>query len=238
MSPSAPALPETLAVADHHDHRAVLRRIIRAYDVAVVRGYCAARFLIININMLHILTLAMRGKRRILEIGCGFGLFGCYFASRWATVEYHGIDIDAGRIEMARSAAGRLGLTNVRFELGDAAGPLLLDEEYDAVLMIDVLHHLPDPAKQQLLTTVAARLRPNGHLIIKDITRRPAWKMAFTWLLDVAMTLGFDMWYWSPDQVRDAVDPSFMLETFPISDWLPYPHIVYLFTKPAGGASL
>jgi hypothetical protein len=59
--------------------------------------------------------------------------------------------------------------------------------------------------------------------------------MAFTWLLDVLMTRGFDMWYWDRRQFRQAVDPSFALETYPISDWLPYPHVVYLFSKPDAG---
>lgn len=56
--------------------------------------------------------------------------------------------------------------------------------------------------------------------------------MGFTWLLDVLMTRSFDMWYWDPQTYRDAVDPAFDVETYPISDWLPYPHIVYLFRKP------
>ena len=190
------------------------------------------RFVIININMLHILALCMRRKARILEIGCGFGLFGCYFASRWPDVEYHGIDVDADRISMATSAARRLGLSNVRFEVGDASKPLALDGQFDAVLMMDLLHHLRDADKQHLLDTVTGALRPGGNLIIKDVTRRPAWKMGFTWLLDVVMTRGLGMWYWDPGQFRRAVDSSWELETYPISDWLPYPHIVYLFSKP------
>ena len=219
------------AIADHRDQRDTLKRIIAAYDRPIVRAYCFVRFVIININMLHILALCMRGKGRILEIGCGFGLFGCYFASRWPGIEYRGIDIDEGRIRMARDAARRLGLTNVRFDHGDASQPLAVDGQYDAVLMLDLLHHLPDPAKMSLLGTVIRALRPGGHLVVKDVTRRPAWKMFFTWILDVLMTRGFDMWYWSPTQFHAAV-PDCDLETYPIADWLPYPHIVYLFSKP------
>ena len=218
-------------VADHYDQRAALQRIINAYDPLIARAYCFARFQIIDINMLHILALCMRGTSRILEIGCGFGLFGCYFASRWPEIRYHGIDLSAGRIEMARHAADRLGLTNVGFERGDAAGPLALDSGYDAVLMMDLLHHLPDQTKLSLLDAVVSKLPPGGRLIIKEVTRRPAWKMGFTWLLDVLMTRGFDMSYWDPQQMRAAVDPALALDTYPITDWLPYPHIVYVFSK-------
>jgi 2-polyprenyl-3-methyl-5-hydroxy-6-metoxy-1,4-benzoquinol methylase len=223
---------EPAVVTDHFDQRASLQRIINAYDGPVARAYCYARFQIIDINMLHILALCMKGKNRILEIGCGFGLFGCYFASRWPDIRYRGLDINAHRIEMARQAASRLNLSNVRFDRGDAAQPLAIDGEYDAVLMMDLLHHLPDATKRRLLDSVVARLARGGRLIIKEVTRRPAWKMGFTWLLDVLMTRGFDMSYWDPQQVRSAVDPSLSLETYPITDWLPYPHIVYLFSKP------
>lgn len=219
-------------VVDHRDHRQVLRRIINAYDGTIVRAYCYVRFLIININMLHILSLCLQRKGRVLEIGCGFGLFGCYFASRSHDITYHGLDLDAGRIDMAREAARKLGLTNVQFDCGDASKPLEVQGTYDAVLMMDLLHHIPDDAKRQLLDSVTRMLKPGGRLIIKDITRRPAWKMGFTWLLDVLMTRSFDMWYWDPQSFRNAVDPSLDVEMYPISDWLPYPHIVYLFRKP------
>jgi SAM-dependent methyltransferase len=221
-------------VLSHDRQRAVLRSIIGAYDSPIVRAYCFVRFMIININMLHILSLCMRGKTRILEIGCGFGLFGCYFAKRWPNIRYSGIDINDDRIEMAREAARRLALTNVSFQHGDASQPLDVEGQFDAVLMMDLLHHLPDAAKQNLLDAAVKRLKPGGHLIIKDVTRVPAWKLGFTWILDVLMTSGFDLWYWNPDQFRRATDRSLSLETFAISDWLPYPHIVYLFSKPTG----
>lgn len=54
----------------------------------------------------------MRGKRRVLDIGCGFGLFGCYFSAVYPEISYHGYDLNPARIDMARLAAQRLGLAN------------------------------------------------------------------------------------------------------------------------------
>jgi 2-polyprenyl-3-methyl-5-hydroxy-6-metoxy-1,4-benzoquinol methylase len=223
-------------VPDLPGYRRLLRRIIRAYDSVIVRAYCVVRFQIINLNMLHILSLCLRGKRRVLEVGCGFGLFGCYFAARDPRVEWHGLDLNAGRIDMARRAADRLGLPNAHFAVADAREALELEAEFDAVVMMDLLHHIPDESKRQLLDTVLARLAPGGVLIIKDVTRRPSWKLFFTWILDVAMTRGFEMWYWSPAQFRDAIDSRFQMEAYPINDWLPYPHIVYVVSTPAAAA--
>ena len=49
------------------------------------------------------------------------------------------------------------------------------------------------------------------------------------------------MWYWSPSQLRDAIDDRYEIEAFPINDLLPYPHIVYVISRrddrfPAQGA--
>lgn len=213
------------------EQKQLLRTIIRAYDSRMVRAYCFIRFIIININMLHILNLCMRGKVRVLEIGCGFGLFGCYFGARNPRIQYHGIDLSEGRIAMARQAAKRLNLQNVSFEAGDACGNLDLQDQYDVVIMMDLMHHLPDSGKHHLLSTVIPRLKPDGRLIIKDIARKPAAKLFFTWALDVLMTRSFDMWYWNARRFREAVDARFDMETYPIADWLPYPHVVYLFSR-------
>jgi 2-polyprenyl-3-methyl-5-hydroxy-6-metoxy-1,4-benzoquinol methylase len=223
-------------IVDHRDQKRRLRRIVAAYDGLLVRAYCVVRFNIININMLHILALCMRRRTRVLEVGCGFGLFACYFASRSPSLQYYGIDIDAHRIDMARNAARRLGLRNVHFDCADASKPLNIDGQYDAIVMMDLLHHLNDDAKRQLLDTAVAHLAPGGRLILKDVTRTPFWKMSFTWLLDVLMTRGFEMWYWDPATFRNAVDASLPCEAYPITDWLPYPHIIYLFQKPAAAS--
>jgi SAM-dependent methyltransferase len=219
------------SVPDLPAYRRLLRRIIRAYDSTIVRAYCVVRFQIINLNMLHILSLCLRGKSRVLEVGCGFGLFGCYFAARDSRVHWYGLDLNQGRIDMARRAAARLGLPNATFAVADARETLALEDKFDAVVMMDLLHHIPDHSKLHLLDAVLAHLAPGGVLIIKDVTRRPRWKMAFTWLLDVLMTRGFDMWYWSPSQFRNAIDERFDMEAYPINDWLPYPHIVYVVNR-------
>lgn len=206
----------------------VLAGIIRAYDSTIVRSYCKVRFRIININILHMLALCLRGKRKVLEVGCGFGLFGCYFSSFYPEISYCGYDINAKRIEMAKRAAARLGLHNVTFRCQDAR-ELTLDEQYDAIMMIDLMHHIDDYSKRKLLEECARHLAPDGRLIIKEITTHPFPKLTFTWLLDVLMTRSFQMWYWNEKKFLATLGASFnRTDTFPIADWMPYPHIIYL----------
>lgn len=211
-----------------YNYKKFLSKIVNAYDSTVIRAYCQARFMIININILQMLGFCLRGKRRILDVGCGFGLFGCYFSAMFPEITYCGYDLNPKRIEKARLAAAKLKLGNVSFNCGDARD-LSINEEYDAVLMIDLLHHIDDPAKANLLKTCASRLAPDGRLIIKDVTPHPFFKIAFTWGLDVLMTRGFEMWYWSEDRFYRELGKRFnRVEMYPIVDWLPYPHVIYL----------
>lgn len=211
-----------------HNYRDILEQIVCAYESPLIQSYCRVRFAIININILDILTLCLRGKKRILDIGCGFGLFGCYFSTLYPNISYTGIDLNPKRVALANRVAARLGLENARFVCADARS-LELDQEFDAIMMIDLLHHLPDQAKLQLLETCNNHLTQDGRLVIKDVTRNPLPKMAFTWVLDVLMTHSFDMWYWSDAQFYLALDKYFAhVETYPILDFLPFPHSVFL----------
>ncbi len=213
-------------------HNRLLANIIKVYDSPIVRAYVKVRFTIIDTNILNILALCLRGKRKILDVGCGFGLFGCYLAALYPEVSYFGCDLDPGRIDLANEAARRLNLNNASFHCKDA-GQLSLNDRFDGIIMIDLLHHLNDDTKASLLATCAKLLSDNGRLIIKDVTMRPFLKLAFTWLLDVLVTRGLDMWYWDEKRFHKALAKHFMeVHSFPITHWLPYPHITYLCETP------
>ena len=100
------AAPSDLtAVPELQTYRRFMRRIIDEYDSLLVRAYCTGRFQIIRLDMLHILRICLRGKRRVMEVDCGFGLFGCYFAASDSRRRWLGFDLSAGRVEMAQRAA-------------------------------------------------------------------------------------------------------------------------------------
>jgi SAM-dependent methyltransferase len=149
--------------------------------------------------------------------------------------EYFGVDLSERRIEAAKLTARRLGLDNIHFEVGDAR-TLRVERSYDAALMVDLVHHLPLDSRQPLFDQLMGHLGPSGRLVVKDIVPRPKWKLFWTWALDVAMTRGTEMWYWDESQFRGAAtaavgEGALTVETYEISDWLPYPHIAYVFER-------
>jgi 2-polyprenyl-3-methyl-5-hydroxy-6-metoxy-1,4-benzoquinol methylase len=108
---------------------------------------------------------------RILEVGCGHGLFSSYVAQRVPGVEVHGVDIDADKVAVATrsTASGRLS-----FAVAESgvlpAGP------WDAVVLVDVLYLLDEAGQRALLESCAAVLAPGGVLVVKDMSTRPRWK--------------------------------------------------------------
>jgi 2-polyprenyl-3-methyl-5-hydroxy-6-metoxy-1,4-benzoquinol methylase len=173
--------PVDLVLASEH-----LREIRLSYDSPVIRSYVWARFVIIHIDILELLDRLVPKQGHILDMGCGFGLFSLFLASRSPERVLHGVDLSGKRVQAARSAAERMRLTNVQFEQADIRD-YAVSGEWDGIFTLDLLHHVVPDSRLGFLRAARAHLKPEGVLVIKDIATKPWWKMAFTWLLDQAM---------------------------------------------------
>ena len=60
---------------------ALIPSIIRAYDDPVVRAYCWGRFWILRQRFLDEIGQYLPAQGRVLDLGCGFGLFSLYYAA-------------------------------------------------------------------------------------------------------------------------------------------------------------
>ena len=164
-------------------HAELVKRVIRAYDDPVVRAYCQVRFRILHQRFMREIEQYLPARGVTLDVGCGFGLFSLYFAIKSPGRSILGIDLDSRRIQMATCAAQRLGLRSANYQTIDAQ-LFRLDQPIDAAYMLDIVHHIPRESVRPLLEQIHDRLPTGAPLIVKDIGRRPAWKMGFTWLLD------------------------------------------------------
>src|SRR5216684_3660313 len=52
-----------------------IRSVIRAYDDPIVRAYCWGRFWILRQRFLDEIGQYLPARGRVLDLGCGFGLF-------------------------------------------------------------------------------------------------------------------------------------------------------------------
>ena len=202
--------------------------VIRAYDDWIVRAYCWGRFWILRQRFLDEIGQYLPRAGRVLDLGCGFGLFSLYYASVRPGLQIEGFDLNPRRIAMAQEAARKLGLANVRYEVGNATdfrGPRL----FDAAYMLDIVHHIPAETVRPLLEQMAKVLPAGGRLVIKDVERRPAWKRWFTHALDRLMDPGSPVRYWSGEELHALLEEvGFTVYRHLMVDILPYPHILYI----------
>lgn len=117
---------------------------------------------------------------RILEIGCGHGLFSSYLALAEPGRHVVGTDVDQAKIEIARRAAGRARALGARLAFQPAPDGSVPDGPWTAIVIVDVLYLLDRDGERRLLAACAGRLAPGGVLVVKETDDRPRWKAAWT----------------------------------------------------------
>ena len=137
---------------------------------------------------------------RLLEIGCGHGLFSAYAALLDPTREVLGVDIDADKIDAAQVAARAVEHLEIR-EAPDGAVPA---GPWDAVVFVDVLYLLPADEQRRLLAEAVGRLAPGGRVVVKEMGTRPRWKVRWNTLQE---TLSVKVLRITEGSSFDFVDP-------------------------------
>lgn len=211
--------------------RQAIGNIARALPL-VERAYAHVRFSILRPKLLSVMDLLLTDEGRILDVGCGFGLFAAYFGQTHPRRQIVGVDPDARRVSLARRVANLLGLTRHEFHVGDVRNAAL-EGPFDAVYVLDVMHHIPADDQRAVLARLRDLLRPGGMLLIKDITTEPHSGLVFTELLDRLM-VGWN----EPLAYRHhrawgelLTELGFRVRIVRVPDVLPYPHVVIAATR-------
>mgnify|MGYP002780972310 FL=1 len=225
-----PPQPEVPAEAQEVYGRVAIQRIARSLPL-VERAYAHARFSILRPKLLSVMDLLLTDEGRILDVGCGFGLFAAYFGQTQRARRIVGVDPNGRRVKLAQHVATTLGLEH-RFVEGDVrTAPI--EGPFDAAYVLDVMHNIPADDQLPVLRRMRDLLVPGGTLLVKDITTEPRFGLLFTEALDRAM-VGFH----EPLAYRHHREWGAMLQGLGfhvrmvrVPDVLPYPHVVIAATK-------
>lgn len=117
-----------------------------------------------------------KGKK-ILDIGCSYGWFEKYVGSE--AKEIIGIDLCEKDLFCAKR---EVKLKNVKFEKGSVLNLEKFEkEEFDIVIMFDVIEHIPKKTEKKALEEIKRILKKNGKLLISTPANNfsnlfdPAW---------------------------------------------------------------
>jgi SAM-dependent methyltransferase len=153
-------------------------------------------------------SMAAVARPKVLDAGCGAGLFLCKCGEELAGASLTGLDLsldalrEAQKHGLRRLAAARSG--EVPFPLG----------AFDLVACQDVLQHLTPHEARQSLQEFGRVLRPGGRLLIRTAARRG---LASKKHVDSA-----DYRQWDPEQLGAALaEHGFEVEFMTRANWLP-----------------
>jgi SAM-dependent methyltransferase len=127
-----------------------------AFDLALVDGY---------LPLVPGLTERLDAGARVADVCCGTGHSLVVLGRRFPSSEFVGYDLDEGAIARARAEVEGAGLTNVRFDIVDAAH-LDVRDRFDAVFVFDAIHDQVDPAG--VLGCIHDALRADGVFVMKE----------------------------------------------------------------------
>ena len=157
------------------DHDVVIARIASRYRLRAHRSYVRGK-LRWDPLFAAVAPLLAASTRPLLDIGCGLGLLGQYLREHGFRGEYHGLDIDARKIEEAHRAAHGNGLA---LDFAAASAEALPAFRGD-VALLDVLHYMPADMQRSVLRQAAARTADGGLLVIRNVLRDGSWRFRAT----------------------------------------------------------
>lgn len=114
----------------------------------------------------------------LLDVGCGIGLLPQCLRASGFDIDYRGFDIDAAKIDIARSAAAQGGLARARFEVVDLAREF--PDHSGSVALLDVMQYLEASVRDELLARASRCISPAGRLIIRAGIDDGSWRASLT----------------------------------------------------------
>jgi 2-polyprenyl-3-methyl-5-hydroxy-6-metoxy-1,4-benzoquinol methylase len=206
-----------------------IQAALRLYDDQPlgIRLFVRARHLLAPLERI---AAPVPAQGRILDVGCGHGLFGNLLALQSSRRSVEGVDPSAQKILVARQAARAL--PNVRYWSGSIER--VRGRDYQAITILDVLYLLPPAEKLRLLERCRDLLAPDGVLVLKTNDTAPAWKYAVTRaqeavMTGIGLTMGHGLYFFGEAQHLELLDRvGFSVSAERLESRLPYPHMLYV----------
>jgi len=145
-------------------------------------------------EMYRLMSLALRKDMDVLEVATGTGLIALHIASA-----VHSIIATDFSPSMIAAANKKHKPENVRFAVEDATALSFSADSFDAVIISNALHIMPDPAKA--LANIRRVLKPEGLLIAPNFTHGHLKNGSWNFSARILKLIGFETYAkWTPEE--------------------------------------
>lgn len=143
---------------------ASVRRRLGRWEVPAADLY---RSLFVELDDLAATVASLGNAERILEIGCGDGAFADSLCLTYPQAHYLGIDVSDNPGRLFRGDRSRARFRSITTTELLAERP----RQFDLVVVVDVLHHVAEDQRAQVLRDAAALTAPAGLIAVKEWER-------------------------------------------------------------------
>jgi 2-polyprenyl-3-methyl-5-hydroxy-6-metoxy-1,4-benzoquinol methylase len=165
---------------------------------------------------------------RVLDIGCGSGLLLGLAAALGGKFAGIGFDMSTRAIRLAQHMGRSYPQLQFMQLPVDADWP---SGAFDAVCLVDVIHHVPQRLQREFMLSAAAKVAPGGLFIYKDMAKGPSFGAAANWVHDLLISR--QVIHYVPVQLAEKWVNEAGLETIARQEtrrmW--YPHEIRIFKR-------
>jgi 2-polyprenyl-3-methyl-5-hydroxy-6-metoxy-1,4-benzoquinol methylase len=171
---------------------------------------------------------------KVIDLGCGNGLFPNILSLGSGERQIIGVDLDEKKLAIAEQTKGAD--SRIEYIPGDVVA---IDyPPGDVFSLVDVLYLIPYEKQEVILRKCAEALSPGGMLIIKEMDVHPRWKYIWNSIQEmlavkiIGFTLGERFYFRSRDNFQSLLsDLGFKVKMVALDRGYWYPHIAYVCTR-------
>ncbi len=134
---------------------------------------------------------------KVLEIGCGTGLYTVRMAAKDYKVT--ALDISSEMIKLAQPKVQSIG-KEVKWILGDITAMLDSLERYDGIFSMTAFEFIPEP--QKVLEALYQKLNPGGCLVVGIIADNSTWSEAYRQSAQDPESVFYNAHFFSKEEIR------------------------------------
>ena len=208
----------------------------KIFELYIDASFITRAYLRIKLKICPLIALEPHFPRegKIIDLGCGNGLFPNILSLGSSHRQVIGLDLDEKKIAVANET--KIPVMQITYQVGD-----VVEADYpqgDVFTLVDVLYLIPYDKQEIILQKCYNSLLPGGTLIVKEMDTRPRWKYVWNLFQEtlavklIGFTLGERFYFRSQSEYLKILGQiGFTVKPVPLDKGYWYPHIVYICTK-------